>query len=111
MKIKELMPTWDFSTETYCTADIWKQNQNGVNRRMMANYGQSPWLLVLPDFVPRKYKNRKIRSVLVQIDDLENVILIDAHYGHYSADGYTVRHSFDFFGARSESDVTAAYRV
>ena len=112
MKIDAMMPKWDFTNEMpYYTAVIWQTNQNGLSHHCSTNHGQSDHLVVLPEFIAKKYKNRKIKSLFILIDDLENISFIDAHYGHYSADGYTVRHLFDFFDNRTEKDVTKAYRV
>ena len=114
MTIHDLFPD-DYKHGNFIAADIWREDSHGCNHRMLCNHGLNSFITTIPDFIPRVYKRRKIRSVLIQLDSLDNVKFIDARYGNYTyrsgGAGYVIRHLYDFFGSRSELDVSKAYRV
>lgn len=112
MNIDSLKPSYDdVISLNFYRSDIWRIGRDGVPHQLTGGYCGEKLSLLRPVFVAGKYKNRRFTSASVVIDYLGNVQTYDAHYGHYSRDGYTVRHSFDFFGNRSEKDITPAYRV
>ena len=58
MKIDAMMPKWDFTNETpYYTAVIWQTDQNGLSHHCSTNHGQSDHLVVLPEFIAKKWSS------------------------------------------------------
>jgi len=89
----------------YGKADIWKEDQNGIPHSFRNKYGEKASVKV-PDVIDRKYKGRKLSSMIIMCNACELVTGVEAHYGRPGAGGYAVMYNGEF----TKKDVTAFYR-
>ena len=111
MNISELKPSFDdiIYLRTF-PSDIWQDGRDGVPHQKFGGYNGEKIHIIRPEFAARKYKNRLFKSATITLDSCGNIKTFDAHYGHYSCDGYTIRHYFSFLDVHTERDISEAYR-
>lgn len=60
--------------------DFWKEDMDGVPHQLSAGYNGEYWTVKVPDFIPMKYKGRKLGRLTIWCNSCELVTGIEAHY-------------------------------